>query len=183
MIVFGVVPSRRLGWSLGINNIPPKICSYSCVYCQLGRTPQMHLIRQAFFEPEQIFRDVKKKLHGLKEKVDYLTFVPDGEPTLDVNLGKIIELLKTFGTKIAVLTNGSLISNRAVREDLAKADLVSLKVDAINENIWRRIDRPHGLLKLNQILEGILDFADIFNGKIITSARAMIVVLNKLCQK
>ena len=169
MIVFGGVPSRRLGRSLGINNIPPKICSYSCVYCQLGNTPQMRIDRQNFYEPEQIFSEVSKKLGELsEEKIDYLTFVPDGEPTLDVNLGKTIELLKSLGIKIAVLTNGSLIFKEDVREDLVKADLVSFKVDSINENAWRKTDRPHGLLKLNNILEGMLEFANKFNGEIIT---------------
>lgn len=169
MIVFGVVPSRRLGRSLGINNIPPKICSYSCVYCQLGNTPKTYVDRQAFYKPEQVFREVSKKLADLSgDRVDYFTFVPDGEPTLDVNLGKTIELLKPFGIKIAVLTNGSLFFNKNVREDIANIHLVSLKIDAVSEKIWRRINRPHKLLKLNSILEGMLNFADEFKGEIIT---------------
>ncbi|MBC7099682.1 radical SAM protein, partial [Candidatus Bipolaricaulota bacterium] len=92
--VFGPVPSRRLGRSLGINNIPPKVCSYSCVYCQLGRTPRMEVVRRAFYGPEEIVQAVRAKvgkLRGRGEQVDYLTFVPDGEPTLDANLGREIE--------------------------------------------------------------------------------------------
>ena len=94
MIAFGPVPSRRLGHSLGINNIPPKICTYSCVYCQVGRTLRMQVERGAFYEPEQIARNVEKKVKEAQDKgerIDYLTFVPDGEPTLDINLGKEIK--------------------------------------------------------------------------------------------
>jgi len=97
MIAFGPVPSRRLGRSLGINNIPPKICTYACVYCQVGRTLQMHTKRSVFYKPEAIIRDVRqkcKKVQENEESIDYLTFVPDGEPTLDLNLGREILLLK-----------------------------------------------------------------------------------------
>ena len=91
MIVSGPVPSRRLGRSLGINNIPPKLCSYSCVYCQLGRTLNLRADRRAFYEPEKILTTVRKKIAEAKEKeetIDYLTFVPDGEPTLDRQIGR-----------------------------------------------------------------------------------------------
>jgi len=96
-LAFGPVPSRRLGKSLGINNIPAKTCSYSCVYCQLGKTINMTMARQAFYKPEDIFRKVKRKVDEAvvrNERVDYLTFVPDGEPTLDINLGRAITILK-----------------------------------------------------------------------------------------
>jgi len=112
MIAFGPVPSRRLGRSLGINNIPPKICTYSCIYCQLGRTIKMQVEREGFYEPEQILDSVRDKVERARESeesIDYLTFVPDGEPTLDVNLGCEIELLEPLGLKTAVITNGSLI--------------------------------------------------------------------------
>ena len=87
MIAFGPVPSRRLGKSLGINNIPPKICTYSCVYCQLGATLQMQVERQPFYAPEALVEDVQRKVADAQardEPIDYLTFVPDGEPTLDI---------------------------------------------------------------------------------------------------
>ena len=124
-IVFGPVPSRRLGRSIGINNIPPKTCSYACVYCQLGKTSRMMAGREFFYDPEKIINAVKLKIKHAREKdesVDYLTFVSDGEPTLDCNLGKEIELLKSFGIKIAVITNASLIWREDVRQDLQKAD-------------------------------------------------------------
>ena len=168
MIAFGPVPSRRLGRSLGINNIPPKICTYSCAYCQLGRTIKMQVDRRAFYQPEEILKDVEEKVESarkVRESIDYLTFVPDGEPTLDVNLGREIELLKPLGIKIAVITNASLIGREDVRDDLMKADWVSLKVDSIREDVWRRINRPHRTLQLASILDGMLEFAKAYGGK------------------
>ena len=94
MIAFGPVPSRRLGRSLGINNIPAKICTYSCAYCQVGRTLQMEAMRRSFFSPQELCDEVEEKVKSsidLGLAVDYLTFVPDGEPTLDINLGQEIE--------------------------------------------------------------------------------------------
>ena len=171
MIAFGPVPSRRLGHSLGINNIPPKICSYACVYCQLGRTIKIQLARREFYKPTDIIKDIVNKVteaRGKKEPIDYLSFVPDGEPTLDVNLGKEIDLLKPLGIKIAVISNASLIADNFVRDDLAKADWVSLKVDAMSEECWRQIDRPHGSLKLKDILKGISTFSNMFKGTLVT---------------
>jgi wyosine [tRNA(Phe)-imidazoG37] synthetase (radical SAM superfamily) len=171
MIAFGPVPSRRLGRSLGINNIPPKVCTYSCVYCQLGRTIKMQVDRRAFYQPEEILKDVDGKVESAREvgeSIDYLTFVPDGEPTLDVNLGREIELLKPLGIKIAVITNASLVWREDVRENLMKADWVSLKVDSTREEVWRRINRPHGTLQLPSILDGMLEFAKAYGGKLAT---------------
>jgi len=171
MIAFGPVPSRRLGHSLGINNIPPKFCTYSCVYCQIGRTINMENERREFYKIEKIIEDVEKKVKEARkrgEKIDYLTFVPDGEPALDINIGKEIGFLKNLGIKIAVITNGSLIWKRDVQNDLCKADWVSLKVDAVSKEIWQRIDRPHKSLDLEEILEGIAEFSKIFKGELTT---------------
>ena len=172
-IIYGPVPSRRLGHSLGINNIPPKICSYSCVYCQLGNTVNMQAERETFYEPSEIVQRVKEKVKQVRKKgepIDYLTFVPDGEPTLDVNLGKEIELLNSLDIKIAVITNASLIWRQDVRQDLQKADWVSLKVDMASQEIWRRINRPQKLLNLEAILDGMLKFADTFDGELTTES-------------
>ena len=169
MVAFGPVPSRRLGKSLGINNIPAKTCSYSCVYCQLGKTINMTSERQAFYKPENIFKEVKGKVDeavSRNERVDYLTFVPDGEPTLDLNLGKEISILKQIGIPIAILTNSSLIWRDDVKQDLREADFVSLKVDVASEDLWIRINRPHKDLKLNTVLKGITEFAKEFKGTV-----------------
>ncbi len=171
MIAFGPVPSRRLGQSIGINIIPPKICTYSCIYCQLGRTHTLRMTRQPFYKPQKIVASAKLKIQKSQEKkeaVKYLTFSADGEPTLDSNLGEEIELLKTLGIKIAVITNSSLIWNKDVRDDLLKADLVSLKIDTVDKEIWHRINRPHGLLQLRDILNGISEFSNSFTGDLVT---------------
>lgn len=171
MIAFGPVPSRRLGKSLGINNIPDKVCSYACVYCQIGKTLRMEVKRRPFYPPELIFEEVKRKVEKAwerGERIDYLTFVPDGEPTLDANLGEEIEMLKSFNIPLAILTNSSLIWREDVRNDLLKLDFVSLKLDAVTEALWRKVDRPHKTLKLDKILEGILEFRRDFKGKIVT---------------
>jgi len=169
LIAFGPVPSRRLGQSMGINNIPPKICTYSCIYCQLGRTLDIQLKRRAFYKPEELFRDVKVKVDQAadkKESIDYLTFVPDGEPTLDINLGKEIELVRSLGKKVAVITNASLIWMEDVRDELSKADWVSLKIDAISSDIWHKINRAPGSLELDKILQGVSKFSCTFKGEL-----------------
>lgn len=171
MLAFGPIPSRRLGRSLGINNIPPKICTYSCVYCQVGRTLKMQIERQAFYGPDELLKDVEKKIAEVRKagaSIDYLTFVPDGEPTLDINLGREIDLLRLFGFKIAVITNASLIWCHEVRNDLMQADWVSLKVDAVNEEVWRKVNRPYRSLQLSSILDGMLAFARIYKGELAT---------------
>jgi len=171
MIAFGPVPSRRLGRSLGINNIPPKVCTYSCVYCQVGRTRTLQAERSPFYEPENIFKSVKKQVEKaiLKgEPIDYLTFVSDGEPTLDVNLGYEIDLLKSLGIKIGIITNASLVFREDVSADLRKADWVSLKFDSIRTKNWRRINRPHRDLKLGLILKGMQNFSIDFPGRLVT---------------
>ena len=170
-IVFGPVPSRRLGHSLGINNIPPKTCTYSCIYCQLGNTIIMPVERENFYMTKDIVQAVKEKVKRAKAKgepIDYLTFVPDGEPTLDANLGQEIDLLKPFGIKIAVISNASLIWREDVRQDLSQTDWVSLKVDAVTNKTWHQINRPQKSLKLETILEGMLKFADTFKGELTT---------------
>jgi wyosine [tRNA(Phe)-imidazoG37] synthetase (radical SAM superfamily) len=179
MIAFGPVPSRRLGRSLGINNIPPKICSYACIYCQLGRPIKMRIGRQAYYLPRQIFQEVHQTIEQAgqdKHQIDYLTFVPDGEPTLDINIGKEIKLLRELEIPIAVITNSSLLWREDVKEELLKADWVSMKIDSVSENTWRKVDRPHHSLHLATILEGISVFGDQFKGELTTET----MLVNKM---
>ncbi|MCL4449816.1 MAG: radical SAM protein [Candidatus Thermoplasmatota archaeon] len=170
-IAFGPVPSRRLGMSLGVNNIPPKFCSYSCIYCQIGITDTITTERSMFYDPNSITMEVEKRIKAASSsgsKIDYLTFVPDGEPTLDSQLGDEIKLLRNNGPKIAVITNSSLLWDTAVRKDLMEADWVSIKVDTVDLEVWRRINRPSPRLTLVKILEGVKDFASEFNGFLAT---------------
>ncbi len=171
MIAFGPVPSRRLGQSLGINNIPPKTCSYNCIYCQVGPTPHLETRRRKFYEPEAVLQSVRERVEQARAtgaRIDYLTFVPDGEPTLDINLGRAIELLRPLGIRIAVISNSSLLWQEDVREELALADCVSLKVDSVAEKTWRKINRPDPHLDLPAILEGALAFSREYEGELIT---------------
>ena len=171
MIAFGPVPSRRLGRSLGINNIPPKVCCYACVYCQIGATTRQEIQRREFYPPQRIEQEVRRRveqLHAAGETVDYLTFVPDGEPTLDRNLGEIIDRLRPLGLKIAMITNGALLDRPDVRADLGKADWVSLKVDTVRERMWLNVNRPHSGLQLPAILDGLRQFAGVFTGTLTT---------------
>lgn len=171
MIAYGPVPSRRLGRSLGINNIPPKACSYACAYCQVGHTVDRRVERREFYTSEKILREVGFRLETVArqgEHIDYLSFVPDGEPTLDVNLGNEIEQLRKFGLPVAVITNSSLLDIRETREELAGADWVSLKVDTVDEAIWRSLNRPHPALDFSGILNGMMEFREMFPGTLVT---------------
>jgi wyosine [tRNA(Phe)-imidazoG37] synthetase (radical SAM superfamily) len=171
MIAFGPIPSRRLGKSLGINNIASqKICSYSCIYCQIGITHKQSTDRVAFYDPEMLVNEVEKHLKKLDQdhKPDYLTFVANGEPTLDVNLGKEIRLLKKFAIPIAVITNSSLIYDDQVREDLMEADWVSVKVDTTESFVWKKINHPLHSSSLNRILRGLEKFSVTYKGELNT---------------
>ena len=171
MIAYGPVPSRRLGQSLGINNIPPKICTYSCVYCQVGRTIKMQIDRNEYYPLGKIIEDVRTKIEKVRASgytIDYLAFVPDGEPTMDINLGREIEILGQFGIKIAVITNSSLLWSEDVRKELLNADWVSVKVDSTLEEIWRKINHPHRKLNLESVLQGILEFSKAYRGELTT---------------
>ena len=170
-VIFGPVPSRRLGYSLGINNIKHKVCSYNCVYCQVGHTTYCSIIREVFLNPLDIYALVKDKV-GMLEKqhvdIDYISIVSNGEPTLDINLSQQISLLRKLGYKVAVFTNSSLLWDDDVKKSLASADYVSVKIDSVNEETWKKIDRPHGKLKLDKILNGIADFSKSYQGILTT---------------
>ncbi len=171
MISFGPVPSRRLGKSLGINNIiSPKVCPYNCVYCQVGNTTRKSIHRESFFKAETIYEKVEQHIQKLTGNniPDYLTFVSNGEPTLDINLGKAITLLKKLEIPIAVLTNASLLSDETLRAELKLADWVSLKMDAGDSDTWQKINRPAQELEFNKTIEGINLFAGEYSGILCT---------------
>jgi wyosine [tRNA(Phe)-imidazoG37] synthetase (radical SAM superfamily) len=151
-----------------VNHVPPKTCTYSCVYCQLGRTDNMLCERRKFYDPESVIQQVEERLKSTVENVDYVTFVPDGEPTLDVNLGKEIEAVKQLGVKTAVICNSSLLWMEEVKQDLIGADWISLKVDATILDTWKNINRPHGRLDLTEIMAGIREFSKEYRGTLAT---------------
>ncbi len=168
---FGPVPSRRLGRSVGVNNVHPKACSYSCLYCQVGRTRRRETEPRSLHAPDQLVAAVTNHVRAVRERgqaIDYLTFVADGEPTLDRHLAEEIEGLRPLGLPIAVITNGSLLWRDEVQAALALADWVSLKVDAGAEDTWRLVNRPHPDLRFETVLEGMLRFAGGWTGRLAT---------------
>jgi wyosine [tRNA(Phe)-imidazoG37] synthetase (radical SAM superfamily) len=170
-IAFGPVRSRRLGWSLGINNVRPKSCTYSCVYCQVGSTGRPAFRRSRFHDPRVVIEAVCRHAEarrGVAQPVDYATFVPDGEPTLDLGIGDAIRGIQATGLRVAVISNGSLLWDEEVREALATAEVVSVKVDTVDATAWHRLNRPIGSLELSIVLEGIRRFAAAYRGDLLT---------------
>jgi wyosine [tRNA(Phe)-imidazoG37] synthetase (radical SAM superfamily) len=162
--VFGPVPSRRLGFSLGVDIIPRKYCNFDCIYCQVGKSTSKDVKRTKFFEPEIISREVISAAQ-CAEKVDFITFSGSGEPTLNKNLGTIIKIVKEFlTTPIAVITNSSLLYDEDVRTDLMNADVVLPSLDAASEEMFQRINRPQTNVNLMDILKGLTIFRKHFKG-------------------
>ena len=131
----------------------------------------MTIERKEFYRVDEILREVGEKISKARDKgetIDYLAFVSDGEPTLDINLGREIDVLKPLGIKIAVITSASLAWEKSVRDDICRADWVSVKIDAVSGGIWRKVNRPHKSLKLDNILRGIAEFSDMFKGTLAT---------------
>jgi wyosine [tRNA(Phe)-imidazoG37] synthetase (radical SAM superfamily) len=166
--VFGPVPSRRLGRSLGIDPIPLKTCNWNCVYCQLGRTAPLTNDRRDYFPREEIVQQVKTALEAhRKGEIDWVTFVGSGEPTLHIGLGWMIGQVKTLTSiPIAVITNGSLLCRPDVREELFAADAVLPSLDAATETLYRTISRPHPNLPFASLVDGLLAFRHAYGGKL-----------------
>jgi len=163
--VFGPVPSRRLGKSLGVNVVPQKYCNWNCIYCQLGRTTN-------FINTEISFPDYREMEKEIEEAVkifdyDYLTFIGDGEPTLYKDLDKLLKFSRDINVKrIAVFTNGSRLKFQHVRDYLKLADLVKVSVDAGDEKIFRIVNRPYRDITFKEHIEGIRKFREEYNGQI-----------------
>lgn len=153
--VFGPVPSRRLGFSLGVDVIPYKTCALDCVYCQLGSSGRPTLARRGYASPRSVLSQVRRAL-ARKGRIDYITFSGSGEPTLDSGLGRMIRAVKKItGVPVAVLTGSSLLDRPSVRRDLSAADLVVPSLDAGTERVFRRVNRPYRSLTLGRISSGI----------------------------
>ena len=165
--IFGPVPSRRLGRSLGIDLVPYKICTFDCIYCELGRTTNKTISRLSYVSLEEIQRELELTLSILDKKPDYITISGSGEPTLNTNIGEIIRKIKEItSTPVAVLTNGSLFSMDEVREGLSEADVVLPSLDAITPALFEYINRPHPSLKIEEIISGLIQFRKQYRGQI-----------------
>ncbi len=164
--IFGPVPSRRLGLSLGIDIIPFKTCTLDCIYCQLGRTTNKTIERRKYTASDEILRELEKVLRE-GERVDYITFSGSGEPTLNPEIGKMITGIKEMTSiPVAVLTNGTLLYQPRVEADLLEADLVVPSLDGASEEVFRRVNRPHSSLTISEVIRGIKTFSRNFKGKI-----------------
>ncbi len=162
--VYGPVPSRRLGRSLGVSLVPPKTCTYSCVYCQLGRTTDQTVERRSFFPPADILGEIGNALE-VKGDVDHITFIGDGAPTLSSDIGLLIGQVKErFDVPVAVVTNGSLLFDARVRAELMAADRVLPTLATAEYKTWRRMHRPHGDLVLYAVIEGLVNFSQEYGG-------------------
>jgi wyosine [tRNA(Phe)-imidazoG37] synthetase (radical SAM superfamily) len=165
--IFGPVPSRRLGRSLGVDLVPYKTCSFDCIYCDLGRTTHKTVSRQSYVPLEEIQGELELALSVLDKKPDYITLSGSGEPTLNTKIGGIIQRIKQItSTPIAVLTNSSLLSLDEVRRDLSGADVVLPSLDAITPTLFEYINRPHQSLKIEEIVSGLIQFRKEYRGQI-----------------
>jgi wyosine [tRNA(Phe)-imidazoG37] synthetase (radical SAM superfamily) len=165
--VFGPVPSRRLGRSLGIDMVPLKTCTFNCIYCQLGRTTCQTLDRKPYVPGGQVIGELEEKLSSLSSPPDYITFSGSGEPTLNSEIGWVIrEITRLTKIPIAVLTNGSLLHLETVRSALQDADLVIPTLDAASPQLFKFVNRPHHSLRFSQILSGLKDFRREFGGQV-----------------
>lgn len=166
--VFGPVPSRRLGRSLGIDTVPLKTCNFSCVYCQLGRTQGLTVRREAFFNVSDVVAEVATALdHSEPGAIDWITFVGSGETTLFSRLGSLIRFVKAISDlPVAVITNGSLLHLPKVRNELLAADAVLPSLDAGTDDLYRRINRPRHDLSFSDHVNGLVEFRKEFYGKL-----------------
>ena len=165
-LVYGPVPSRRLGRSLGVDVVPFKVCDFDCIYCQLGRTTIQTVERKAYVSPEEVLPRIAEKLRA-GARPDFITMGGSGEPTLNSALGDIIAGVKKItDVPVAVLTNGALLSDAQVRSACAKADVVLPDLDAGDEETFRVINRPGEGLTLKQIVQGLAEFRKEFSGQI-----------------
>ncbi|MBN1554087.1 MAG: radical SAM protein [Phycisphaerae bacterium] len=161
--IFGPVPSRRLGRSLGVDLVPFKTCSYDCIYCQLGRTTNKTVERREWVPLEDVLAELKTKLAS---NPDYITLSGSGEPTLYSRLGELIaEIRAMTEIQIAVLTNGSLLWDQDVRRQLLEAHLVVPSLDAGSESTYQAVNRPHESVSFEQMLQGLIDFRKEFTGE------------------
>lgn len=164
--VYGPVPSRRLGLSLGVDIVPFKTCTFNCVYCQLGKTARLSGRRGRFFPEPEILAQIRTALDR-SPQIDHITFSGSGEPTLNTAIGKLIRKIKAMtDIPVVVLTNSSLLTRRSVRQALLAADIVIPSLDAARAASFRRVNRPLASLKIGEIIRGLEAFRREFKGRL-----------------
>ena len=166
-ILFGPVPSRRLGRSLGVDMVPYKTCSFNCVYCELGQTTCQTLQRESFLDIDLAIRELRERLAQLQGEVDYITLAGSGEPTLNADLGDVVSRIKGLTRiPVAVLTNSSLLPDPGVRKELQEVDLIVPSLDAVSQRIFEKINRPVEGIRAGEIMESLIALRKEFHGQI-----------------
>lgn len=164
--VYGPVPSRRLGFSLGVDILPYKTCSFDCVYCQLGRSVEKSARRGRYFSPREILAEIRRALGGAR-RIDHITFSGSGEPTLNVQIGRLIrDIKKMTSVPVVVLTNSSVLGLKSVRQALRPADIVVPSLDAATASGFRKVNRPHPSIRIENVIAGLEKFRGEFKGQI-----------------
>lgn len=165
--LFGPVPSRRLGMSLGIDLVPHKVCSLNCIYCECGSTTRLTIERKEHVPYNEVIQELKQFL-GNNPAPDYITFSGSGEPTLNSRIGDILKFIKRNypGIPVAVLTNGTLLNNKQVRTEILDADLVLPSLDVASDLSFRRTNRPFHSLNIEDYINGLCEFRKEYHGKI-----------------
>jgi len=165
--LYGPVPSRRLGRSLGVDLVPPKICTYDCVYCQVGKTTERTLQRKEYIPIGEVLEEVKNFLSKGGASIDHFSLSGSGEPTLHSQIGLVIKGIKGMSLiPVAVLTNGSLLYLEEVRDDLRQADIILPSLDAVSKEVFTRINRPHKGISVEKVVEGLVEFRQVYQGQI-----------------
>ncbi|RLC57066.1 MAG: radical SAM protein [Candidatus Cloacimonadota bacterium] len=165
--LFGPVPSRRLGISLGVDLVPHKVCSLNCIYCEVGRTTNLTIERKEYIPVNEVIDELKDYLDQ-KPELDFVTFSGQGEPTLNSGLGRVINFIKDNYSeyKVAVITNGTLFWDDKVRLEVARADVLLPSLDAVSRDSFLKINRPNKNLNNDKIVEGLIKLGKEFKGKI-----------------
>jgi len=165
--LYGPVPSRRLGRSLGIDLVPHKVCTYDCIYCQIGNTTDKTLTRKEYVPIKAVLKEVKRFLEDETSSIDHLSLSGSGEPTLHSKIRLLIEGIKAMTSiPIAVLTNGSLLYEEGIRQDLLRAEIVLPSLDAVSPEVFTKINRPRSGLSIEKVIEGMVEFRKVYKDQI-----------------
>jgi wyosine [tRNA(Phe)-imidazoG37] synthetase (radical SAM superfamily) len=164
--IFGPLPSRRLGRSVGVDIIPKKLCNLDCIYCEVGQTDKRAMRRREYVPTRSVLEEIQLKLHE-GERIDFITFSGSGEPTLNSKLGEMIRFVKEMTSiPVAVITNGTLLFLEEVRRDLLLADVVLPSLDAATQSTFERINQPHPSLNIKTTIEGLKRFREEYAGQL-----------------
>lgn len=165
--LFGPVPSRRLGMSLGVDLVPKKVCSLNCVYCEVGETTKLTVDRMEYVKYDKIVAELQQFMSN-KPNIDYITFSGSGEPTLNSRIGEVLAYIKQNYPNVstAILTSGALLSNSKLRAELLEADVILPSLDAASQKVFEKINRPNSSINIESYIDGLIDLRKEYKGQI-----------------